>query len=260
MILITYLQNTYIYVTLIVALYMTIWFIISILRKRNDVADTAWGIGFFIASCVPLFIYSIQSIQQIIVTILVLIWGSRLSIHIHLRNKNKDEDHRYLAWRQTWKWFYVRSFFQIYILQGILLILVVSPVLFINTYAVSELSTYTYIGIIVWIIGFFFESVGDAQLKKFIQNVDNKGKIMNQGLWAYTRHPNYFGEVTQWWGIFIIALSVPFGIYSIIGPLTITTLILYVSGIPMLEKSFIGRPGWNEYVAKTSKFIPWFRG
>jgi steroid 5-alpha reductase family enzyme len=255
----TFIQQTYIYVAHGIALYMILWFIVAIVRKRNDVADTAWGIGFFVASCIPLFLYGIQSIQQIIVTLLVLIWGSRLSLHIHLRNRNKSEDPRYLAWRQSWKWFYTRSFFQIFILQGLLLILVVSPVLFINTYAVSEITYFFYAGLVIWGIGFFFESVGDAQLKKFIQNPDNKGKIMNQGLWAYTRHPNYFGEVTQWWGLFIIALSVPQGIWSIIGPLTITILILKVSGIPMLEKSFIGKPGWEEYKAKTSAFIPWFR-
>lgn len=254
------IQTTYQAVALVICLYMSICFILSIIRKRNDIADTAWGIGFFIAACVPLYMYGVQSLQQIIVTLLVLIWGARLSIHIHMRNRHKGEDPRYLAWRQTWKWFYTRSFFQIYMLQGCLLILIVSPVLFIHTFASSELSIYTYVGIIVWLIGFFFESRGDTQLKKFIQNPDNRGKIMDQGLWAYTRHPNYFGEVTQWWGMFIIALSVPYGIYSIIGPLTITFLILKVSGIPMLEKSFIGRPGWEEYKAKTSVFIPWFRG
>jgi steroid 5-alpha reductase family enzyme len=138
--------------------------------------------------------------------------------------------------------------------------LVVSPVLFINTSAVSEITYYLYAGIIIWLTGFIFESLGDAQLKKFIQNPENRGKIMDKGLWAYTRHPNYFGEVTQWWGLYVIALSVPYGMWSIIGPLTITFLILKVSGIPMLEKSFIGRPGWEEYKAKTSGFIPWFRG
>ena len=260
MTLLTYIQYTYIYVALAIGLYMTTWFIISILRKRNDVADTAWGIGFFFASCIPLLMYGVQSLQQIIVTLLVLIWGSRLSLHIHMRNKNKGEDPRYLAWRQSWKWFYVRSFFQIYVLQGILLILVVSPVLFINTIAMAELSVFFYVGVLVWLTGFIFESVGDAQLKRFIQDPNNRGKIMNKGLWAYTRHPNYFGEVTQWWGLFIVALSVPYGILSIIGPLTITILILKVSGVPMLEKSFVGRPGWEEYKAKTSVFIPWFRG
>jgi steroid 5-alpha reductase family enzyme len=255
-----YIQPTYTYTAITIAIYMTLWFIIAIIRKRNDVADTAWGIGFFIASCVPLVMYGVQSAQQIIVTLLVLIWGSRLSIHIHLRNKNKGEDPRYLAWRQSWKWFYTRSFFQIFVLQGILLMLVVSPVLFINTSAVSEITYYLYAGIIIWLTGFIFESLGDAQLKKFIQNPENKGKIMDKGLWAYTRHPNYFGEVTQWWGLYVVALSVPYGVWSIIGPLTITFLILKVSGIPMLEKSFEGRPGWAEYKSKTSSFIPWFRG
>lgn len=251
---------TYICTAIVIAVYMTSWFLVAILRKRNDVADTAWGIGFFVASLVPLILYGIQSFEQIVVTLLVLIWGARLSSHIHIRNKNRSEDPRYLAWRQTWTWFYTRSFFQIFMLQGILLILVVSPVLFINTYEMNNLTWPFFIGLIIWIIGFTFETVGDKQLKTFIQNPENKGKIMNQGLWAYTRHPNYFGEVTQWWGLYIIALAVPYGIWSIIGPLTITTLILFVSGVPMLEKSFTGKPGWEEYKRRTSVFIPWFRG
>lgn len=140
------------------------------------------------------------------------------------------------------------------------MLLIVSPVLFINSLPLGYASILLPIGFVVWMIGFTFESVGDKQLKEFIANPENKGKIMDQGLWAYSRHPNYFGEVTQWWGLFIIALSVPFGIWSIIGPLTITFLILKVSGVPMLEKSFVGKPGWEEYKKKTSVFIPWPRG
>lgn len=250
------IQQTYVYTATVIALYMILWFMVSIIRKRNDVADTAWGIGFFVAALVPVWLYGIHNIQQLIVLALVLVWGSRLSIHIHNRNKTKGEDSRYLAWRNTWKWFYVRSFFQIYVLQGFLLLLIVSPVLFMQTYAVVNISLWFIVGCLVWALGFFFESVGDAQLKRFIQNPENRGKIMNQGLWAYTRHPNYFGEVTQWWGLFVAALSVPYGWYSIIGPLTITFLILKVSGIPMLEKSFEGRPGWDEYKRETSAFFP----
>lgn len=242
---------------------MTCCFVISIFRKRNDIADTAWGIGFFIASLVPIFLHQTTetiTLQQLVTTGLVLIWGSRLSLHIHTRNKNKGEDPRYLAWRQSWNWFYTRSFFQIYMLQGLLLILVVSPVLFINTYPVENITNFFIIGLLIWIIGFSFESIGDSQLKAFIKNPDNRGKIMDKGLWAYSRHPNYFGEVTQWWGLFIIAFQVQSGLYSIIGPLTITILIVFVSGIPMLERSFVGRPGFEEYKKKTSVFIPWFRG
>ncbi len=252
--------QTYTVTASVIAVYMTLWYTVSVVRKRNDVADTAWGIGFFVASLVPLYIHGLQTIQQIIVTMLVLIWGSRLSYHIHKRNSKKGEDPRYLVWRQTWKWFYTRSFFQVFVLQGVLMLLVVSPVLFINTYATSDISILLVLGVLVWLTGFIFESVGDAQLKAFIVNPENKGKIMDQGLWAYTRHPNYFGEVTQWWGLFIVALSVPYGVWSIIGPLTITFLILKVSGVPLLEKGFEGRPGWEDYKQRTSMFIPWSRG
>lgn len=254
------LFQTYIFAIIWIALYMTGWFFISILRKRNDVADTAWGIGFFLVALTPLLIHGLYTIQQGLVTLLVLIWGSRLSYHIHKRNKKKGEDPRYLAWRQSWKWFYTRSFFQIYVLQGFLMLLIVTPVLFINTFATAYASLWLPVGFVVWMIGFTFEYLGDKQLKEFLADPDNKGKIMDQALWAYTRHPNYFGEVTQWWGIFLIALSVPYGIFSIIGPLTITFLILKVSGVPMLEKGFAGKLGWEEYKKKTSVFIPWVRG
>lgn len=254
------LIQTYILSIIFIAVYMTLWFVVSIIRKRNDVADTAWGMGFFFVSLVPLFLHGLETVQQGLVTLLVCIWGFRLSYHIHKRNKKKGEDPRYLAWRQTWKWFYTRSFFQIYVLQGFLMLLIVSPVLFINSLPIGYASILLPIGFIIWMIGFTFERNGDKQLKDFLANPENKGKIMDQGLWAYTRHPNYFGEVTQWWGLFVIALTVPFGVWSIIGPITITFLILKVSGVPLLEKGFEGRPGWEEYKKKTSVFIPWVRG
>jgi steroid 5-alpha reductase family enzyme len=108
----------------------------------------------------------------------------------------------------------------------------------------------------VWAIGFFFEVMGDRQLKQFLHNPSHKGKIMDRGLWAYTRHPNYFGEVLQWWGIFLCALALPFGYVTIIGPLLITYLILFVSGIPMLEKKYKGRPDYEQYKKRTSMFFP----
>ena len=115
------------------------------------------------------------------------------------------------------------------------------------------------VGVLVWLVGFYFEAVGDAQLARFIKDPANKGKLMQSGLWAYTRHPNYFGEVTQWWGIWIIALSVSGGWLGIIGPITITFLILKVSGIPMLEKKMAENPEFTEYKKQTSMVIPWFK-
>lgn len=236
---------------------MSLWFVVSLIKKRNDVADIAWGLGFVLLASVSYFISEASGVRGILVGILVSIWGLRLAWHIHARNKGKAEDYRYLAWRKEWgKWFYIRSYFQVYLLQGALLFLIILPVLIINKSIGGGLGLLDVFGFVVWIIGFYFESVGDAQLARFIKDPSSKGKIMQSGLWAYTRHPNYFGEVTQWWGIWLIALSVPNGWLGIIGPVTITFLILKVSGIPMLEKKMKENPEFADYKQRVSVFIP----
>jgi len=244
-------------VVLVVFGYMTCWFFISLILKRNDVADIAWGIGFIIASLVPLFLYGVNIDRGLFVTILVILWGGRLSLHIFKRNIRKSEDARYALWRVEWgKWFVLRSYLQVFLLQGVLLMCIVLPVLIINTYRGGAITIFDLIGILVWVVGFFFESKGDSQLKTFLSNPNNKGKVLDTGLWKYTRHPNYFGEVTQWWGLWIIALSVPYGFLGILGPITITFLILKVSGIPMLERRMMENPLFNEYRKRTSVFFP----
>ena len=216
---------------IILFLYMNFWFVVSLLMKRNDVADVAWGLGFVLLAWVSLFISETNSILGIIVTLFVTVWGLRLAWHVHSRNKGKTEDYRYLAWRKQWgKWFYMRSYAQVYMLQGTLLFLIALPVLVIYNNLGGDVNILAMLGIVVWIIGFFFEVVGDSQLARFIKNKDNQGKLMTTGLWRYTRHPNYFGEVMQWWGIWLIALSVSGGWLGIIGPITITFLILLLSG------------------------------
>jgi steroid 5-alpha reductase family enzyme len=244
----------------IVLAYMTGWFLFALAKGRNDVADTAWGIGFIVAAASSFFLYGAHIDRALVVLVLITIWGSRLAYHIHRRNRNRTEDPRYKAWRDAWgSWFYVRSYLQVFLLQGALLLLIVSPALIMGAYrGTTVLTIFDILGLLIWIKGFAFESIGDAQLRKFIADPANKGKIMDRGLWKYTRHPNYFGEVLQWWGIFVIGLSVPNGIWGIIGPLTITFLILKVSGVPLLEKAFAGKPGFEEYKRKTSVFIPWF--
>lgn len=240
--------------------YMTFWFVVSLVSKKNDVADVAWGLGFVVLAWVSFSYSGDFYIRAIVVNILVSIWGLRLARHIYSRNKGRPEDYRYAEWRKSWgKWFYIRSFFQIYMLQGALLFLISIPVLLINKNIGNNINILDAFGFLVWGVGFCFESVGDAQLGRFIKDPNNKGKLMKGGLWAYTRHPNYFGEITQWWGIFLVALSVPAGTYSIIGPLTITTLILKVSGIPLLEKKMEENPEFAEYKRQTSMLIPWFK-
>ncbi|HAS80858.1 MAG: hypothetical protein UR25_C0004G0047 [Candidatus Nomurabacteria bacterium GW2011_GWE1_32_28] len=250
-------MNYFLTLGIILFFYMSIWFIISIFRKRNDVADVAWGFGFILLSWASYLISINFNLKGLLVGFLVSIWGLRLAWHIYFRNKGKTEDYRYIVWRKEWgKWFYLRSYFQVYILQGIFLFLIVLPVLIINKSAGQGIGIIEIVGVLVWIVGFFFETVGDAQLSRFIKNPENKGKIMQSGLWQYTRHPNYFGEVTGWWGIWLIAFSVPFGWLSVIGPLTITILILKVSGISLLEKKMEENPDFIEYKKRTSIFIP----
>jgi steroid 5-alpha reductase family enzyme len=249
-------MNYYLILALVLFIYMSCWYFISIIKKRNDVADIAWGLGFILLSWFSFILSNVQSQLSIGVNILVTIWGLRLCIHIYLRNRGKQEDYRYLAWRRQWgNLFFIRSYFQVFILQGIFLYLISLPVLYINQNT-GTFSLFSYLGILVWMIGFFFEVVGDWQLTQFIRNPANKGKIIQTGLWRYSRHPNYFGEVTLWWGVFIIALVIPNGIITIVGPLTISCLILFVSGIPLLEKKYLGRANYEEYKKQTSIFFP----
>jgi steroid 5-alpha reductase family enzyme len=236
---------------------MSFWFMVSLIKKRNDIADVAWGMGFVLLAWFTFFTVEQNGLKSILVNLLVTIWGVRLAWHIHLRNKGKAEDYRYLAWRKEWgKWFYIRSYFQVYILQGFFLYLIVLPVLIINKNYSDSINVLDILGILVWLLGFTYEVVGDWQLAKFIKNQENKGKILQTGLWKYTRHPNYFGEVTLWWGVWLLALSFPYGALTIIGPLTITFLITKVSGIPMLEKNMQKNPDFIAYKNKTSIFIP----
>ncbi|HET7629739.1 MAG TPA: DUF1295 domain-containing protein, partial [Candidatus Saccharimonadales bacterium] len=133
---------------------------------------------------------------------------------------------------------------------------IVLPVTLINHSNSLDLSGLALAGGLVWLVGLSLESIGDRQLRHFMSNPDNKGKIMNRGLWRYSRHPNYFGELTQWWGIFIIALAAPLGWIGFIGPLVLTLLILFVSGIPLSEKRQAKKPGWSYYKKRTSVLVP----
>lgn len=250
-------MNYYLTLAGVLFVYMSLWFVVSLVKKRNDVADVAWGLGFVLMTWVSFFLSGDAGARGLLAGVLVSMWGLRLAWHIHTRNKGKAEDYRYLAWRKEWgNWFYPRSYVQVYLLQGMFLFLIVSPVLLINKSMGTAIGILDVLGGAVWLIGFYFEAVGDAQLSRFIKDPANKGRLMRSGLWAYTRHPNYFGEVTQWWGLWLIALSAPNGWLGIVGPITITFLILKVSGIPMLEKKMEENPEFAEYKRRVSIFIP----
>ncbi|MEO8105666.1 MAG: DUF1295 domain-containing protein [Candidatus Saccharibacteria bacterium] len=236
---------------------MSVVFIISMIIKRNDIADVAWGSGFIVASLTGLIFNDNTSVPAMLVFVLICIWGARLSLHIGRRNMKKPEDFRYSIRRDSWgKWLYVRSYFQIFILQGVLLLIIVSPVLLIDAYAHGGMTPLLALALLLWTVGFGFEVVGDSQLAKFLKKPGNKGKVMQSGLWRYTRHPNYFGEVTLWWAIGIMAAGNSYGLFGLVGPALITFLILKVSGIPLLEKKYSPNPAYQAYQRRTSMFIP----
>ena len=249
------------YLTLGITLwgYMTLWFLISLIKRRNDVADVAWGLGFVLLAWTSFFLSGGSGARGVVAGILVSIWGLRLAWHIQARHRGKPEDFRYMAWRREWgRWFYARSYAQVYLLQGAFLFLVSLPVLLINRSPGGTFGFLEVMGLCVWLFGFLFESVGDAELARFTSDPLNRGKILQSGLWQYTRHPNYFGEVLQWWGIWLLSLGIPGDWLGIVGPLTITFVILKVSGIPMLEKKMAENPDFAEYKRRTNVFFPWF--
>jgi steroid 5-alpha reductase family enzyme len=245
------------YAALTIWIYATMWFVIALLAKRNDLADFAWGIGFIVVTFVTLALRGSYTTVQTLVALLVLAWGVRLAVHIGTRMIGKKEDYRYKAWRDEWgKWFIPRTYGQVFLLQGLFMLAVCVPMIILNSTAESDAMTWNaWIGLVIWSIGFFFETVGDWQLRAFIKDPNRTG-IMTDGLWKYTRHPNYFGEVTQWWGIWILMLHVPFGWLGVIGPLAITFSILKLSGIPMLERKYDDNAEFQEYKKRTSAFFP----
>jgi len=198
-------------------------------------------------------------LRKIILLALVSIWGLRLSVYLSLRNIGKGEDYRYQQFRKDYGperywWF---SYFQVFLLQGALILLVSLPLLASNASTTSnQLNVLDYVAIVVWIIGIIFEAGGDYQLSKFKSKPENKGKVLNTGLWKYTRHPNYFGDSAVWWSyaLFCIASG---NYWQIVGSLLMTLLIIKVSGVSLLEKSLKDKkPEYQDYIKKTSAFFP----
>lgn len=238
---------------------MSLW-LISLVLKNSSIVDIFWGAGFVINNWVY-FVLAPEGFSQRkwLIGILVSIWGLRLSLYILWRNWRKPEDFRYQVWRKeagtNWWWI---SFFRVFILQGVLMWIISMPLLAAQIgVEPSHLTLFDLLGVVIWVIGFFFESVGDLQLASFKANPVNKGKVMDRGVWRYTRHPNYFGDSAQWWGYYLIAVSGG-GWWTILSPILMTLFLLRVSGVALLEKTLETRPGYREYIEKTSAFIPWF--
>jgi steroid 5-alpha reductase family enzyme len=255
----TFIQNYFIGLGVTLVLMTILWFV-SLRLKNSSIVDIFWGTGFVIAGWVYFLLTPDGYLaRKLLIMILVTIWGLRLSLHILRRNWGKPEDFRYQVWRkeagQAWWW---RSFFKVFLLQGFLLWIISTPLLAAQISPLpSHLTILDYLGALVWVVGFFFESMGDHQLSKFKANPANKGKVLDTGVWHYTRHPNYFGDSAQWWGYYLIAAAAG-GWWTIFSPIIMTLFLLKVSGVALLEKTLETRPGYKEYIEKTSPFIPWF--
>jgi len=246
---------------LIIMLMMTILWLVSIFIKNVSIVDLFWGLGFVFSSVFYFLTTDGYNLRKIIVILLVALWGIRLSMYLAWRNIGKGEDFRYQQFRKKYgeKRYWWISFFQTFLLQGVLMWLISVPLLAAQYYNQNNfLGIFDYAGIILWITGFFFETTGDIQLARFKADPSNKGKVMDRGLWRFTRHPNYFGDSAVWWGYGFFCLAA--GSYlPILGSVLMTALIIKVSGVALLEKSLKDqKPHYREYIEKTSAFLPWF--
>lgn len=246
---------------LLVIAAMTLLWIVSLFAKNASIVDPFWGLGFVIAGVFYFYNSDGLQIRKLIVLTLLIIWGLRLSIYLGWRNLGKVEDFRYQQFRKDYgahRYWWV-SFFQVFLLQGVLLWLISAPLLSAQFYdGKIALNFFDYAGILIWIIGFMFEAGGDFQLTRFKSDPKNKGKVLNTGFWKYTRHPNYFGDATVWWsfGLFSVAAG---DYLPLLSSLLMTLLIVKVSGVYMLEKTLKNtKPQYKDYVEKTSAFFPWF--
>jgi steroid 5-alpha reductase family enzyme len=250
-------------------------FLFSLKIKDNSIVDVFWGFGFVLIALVSLFQWE-MNISQIVLTSLICLWWARIVSHIGFRKlKERKEDPRYAKWREEWGsgwYFIIRSFLQVYMLQMLLMLVVAIPILVVNgSFLDSSFlrmtepgllrasqwreQTFLIIGALIALVWLIFETISDGQLGEFIKT-KKPGQIFTTGLYKYSRHPNYFGESIFWLGISLIAM--PYSYLWLIGWITITILLLFVSGVPLQEARYAWRPEWEEYKKKTSVFVPWF--
>lgn len=233
-------------------------FIASRIAGKHSVIDTAWGL-LFVAVAITAFVRSAGSGddgRRWLLLALTTVWGVRLAQHIGRRSAGKPEDPRYeqlLSKASGSPQLYALR--TVYLLQGALAWLISAPVQ-VGMFEPGPIGVLGWVGVAVWGVGLSFEALGDAQLERFRRDPANKGRIMDRGLWRFTRHPNYFGDACVWWGLFLVAAEHWPGALTVPAPILMTLLLTKGSGVRILERHMSGRPGWQAYAARTSRFLP----
>lgn len=246
---------------IVVLIPLVLLWMLSIYLTNVSIVDIFWGLGFILLSIFYFNTTTGYEPRKILVMVLVTVWGLRLAFYLAWRNLGKGEDYRYQQFRARYgahRYWWV-SFFQVFILQGILIWLISLPLLGAQISSTNEsLTFFDALGVLVWSIGFFFEAVGDYQLAKFKANPQNRGKVLSTGLWKFTRHPNYFGDSAVWWGFGLICMGAQ-NYWMIAGSFLMTLLIINVSGVALLEKNLAERSDeYKSYIKRTPVFFPWF--
>lgn len=237
---------------------MSGFWLISLALHDAGIADVAWGLVFIVIAWTS-FAAGDGPDAMLLAAGLTTAWGLRLAIHIGRRNLGHDEDRRYIKMREQHSGnFWIWSFFGVFLLQGFLALVVSAPLQSLGAQPPDSIGWLSWAGVAVFAVGLAFEGIGDAQLTAFKKDSSSKDQVMDRGLWKYTRHPNYFGDATVWWGLWVVAIGSGAAWWTAIGPVVMTFFLLRVSGVAMLESDMSSRrPGYKEYVRRTSAFIPW---
>lgn len=243
-----------------VVLFMTAGLFLARRSQRLTIVDTLWGLGFVAVAIVSVFVADRGDGMpgtQLLLLVLVTVWGVRLAAHLHHRNSGQAEDPRYQALAdEDGRSFAQVALRRVFLPQGIAMFLVATPVM-VGMNNAGTITWLGWLGALVWLVGFFFEAVGDYQLAQFKKDPRHKGQVMDQGLWRYTRHPNYFGDACVWFGIWLVAASSWPGVVTIVSPIAMTIFLTKVTGASLNEKGMRqSKPGYEDYVRRTSGFVP----
>ena len=242
---------------ILILFYFTLLFFVACRIRNYAIADVGWGAGFILIALMCIYLANNISLLFWLVFGLICLWGTRLSIHIYLRNKGKPEDFRYQQFRTKWiKHPYLNAYVKLYLTQALLTLIVSTAILIAAFNATSKINIVGWLFFSVAFIGLLYESISDFQLVQFKKASTNAGKVMQQGLWRYSRHPNYFGEIIFWWGISLLTVVATGNYFALVSGITMNWLIVFVSGVPMLEAKYKSNPAYEEYIRTTNSLFP----